>query len=981
VTTDLRPEEFHEYFEALHGAEVRPFPWQERLAETVFARGWPRVLDIPTGAGKTAAIDIAVFHLALEATRGAERRAAVRILFVVDRRLIVDEAYRRAERIANQLAEAIDGVLKRVADRLHHLAEKDRPLMVARLRGGMPKEPDWVRTPAQPTVVVSTVDQVGSRLLFRGYGVSDAMKPIHAGLLGGDALLLLDEAHLSQPFVQTARDTLIFRRAPWSQDTAPAPFHIVRLSATQADDAAREAGEERFRITDADRADERLRKRLGVSKPAELIETKAGGAVLAGEFADKAWKLSTKLGGACVVAVVVNRVKRARAIFEALQRKGARPFGETEAQENSLAVPETALLIGRVRDLDRDDLLQTLLPLVEAGPHRQHRINPLIVVATQCIEAGANLDFDALVTEIAPLDCLRQRFGRLNRMGREIDAQAAIIAPADQIAKSAAPDPIYGEALRHAWNLIVEKSEATGRKKDAKRIIDFGIEHTASWFPEGEALKQCLAPHKSAPVLLPSAIDCWSRTSPIPGADPEVALYLHGPDGGAGDVEIVWRADIDDDLDEEVKKVWIERVGVCPPTAAEAISVPIAEARRWLGESASGDIPDTEAASDEPRRQAGLREHPALRWRGADNDQTEPVTSSHLRPGDVIVVPASRGGCDRWGWAPESKDLVRDLGREANLRQRGRDILRLTRASPELALTAENEAAFATAMEDWSDQDLREEFAKHLEGAHQTVSSRKVRVLRASDGKPLALERKLISGDRTRENDSAGDAVTEDDESVRTLRQRRVTLSEHSQGVEKYARRFAEQAGLPAPLVEDVGLAAYLHDAGKAHPAFKRFLYGGDEIATLGGPDLAKSARLPDSPRAWDDVRRRAGLPRGARHEVASLRFAEAHRRFALAHDSDLVLWLIGTHHGHGRPFFPAPEQDWPGEGATFETDLGDGRAVSKPARALADLTAAWLDLCERLKRPYTPWGLARLEAILRLADHRRSEAEQEEEP
>ncbi len=977
MISDLRPEEFCDFFSALHG--LSPFPWQERLASRVFAEQWPRALAIPTGAGKTAAINIAVFHLALEAARGAERRAAVRILFVVDRRLIVDDAYGRAQTIAAKLSEAKDGVLRRVADRLRHLAEdQNNPLAVARLRGGMPKEPDWVRTPAQPTVVVSTVDQVGSRLLFRGYGVSDTMKPIHAGLLGVDALLLLDEAHLSQPFVQTVRDLSIFRKPPWSEDSAPAPFCVVTLSATQAIEATAEIDEGPFEIDDQDRADSWLAKRLGASKPAELIKTESGEGALA-EFTDKAWEFASNTDQGRAVAVVVNRVNRARAIFEALQRKGARPLPEAEPASDTHS-PEVALLIGRVRDLDRDELLKNLLPFVQAGPGRRSRTTPLIIVATQCIEAGADLDFDALVTEIAPLDCLRQRFGRLNRMGRDIDTQAAIIAAARQVAKSAEPDPIYGEALRCTWNLIIGKSQAHSKRRAATRIIDFGIDRSASWFPEGDALVKCLAPRKNAPVLLPSAIDFWSRTSPIPAVDPEVSLYLHGPDSGAGDVEIVWRADIDDSEYDEREKVWIDRVRVCPPATSEAISVPIGEAKRWLRSEPLGDIADVEKSYDDARQDSAPHEGDVLRWRGAENDQTQLVTSNEIRPGDVIIVPASRGGCDRWGWAPESRAAVRDLGRESNLRQRGRDILRLTRASPEIGFTTENESARDREMADWSDRQIAQEFAAHLQGADQPDSRRQIRIRRSRDGVPIAVELRQVAAGRKRENDSVGDAVTEDDESLRGLRQKRVTLAEHSKGVEGYARRFAEQAGLPSGVANDVVLAAYLHDAGKAHPNFKRLLYSADEIAAISGPDLAKSGKLPDGPRAWDEVRGRAGLPRGARHEVASLRFAEAHPRFATAHDPDLVLWLIGTHHGHGRPFFPAPERDWPGEGATFGTDLGDGRIVSKPARSLADLTAAWLDLSEQLKRRYGAWGLARLEAILRLADHRRSQAEQEED-
>ncbi len=190
---------FAQFYKAVHGR--MPFPWQERLAARALAGDWPGTIAVPTGCGKTSVIDVAVFALAAQAGIPAmQRTARLRTFFVVDRRLVVDDVSRHAE----GLAEAIEtkAELQWVKDQLLRFGGACA-LRTAVLRGGMYRSDTWADIPNQPLVCVSTVDQVGSRLLFRGYGISDSRRPIHAGLVGSDALMIVDEAHLSRPFLDT----------------------------------------------------------------------------------------------------------------------------------------------------------------------------------------------------------------------------------------------------------------------------------------------------------------------------------------------------------------------------------------------------------------------------------------------------------------------------------------------------------------------------------------------------------------------------------------------------------------------------------------------------------------------------------------------------------------------------------------------------------------------------------------------------------
>ena len=141
---ELRPDDFAGFFRAIHGCD--PFPWQQALVESLAkCSEWPDVLDLPTGSGKTAALDAAVFHLALCVHQ--PRLPALRIALVVDRRLVVDDAFARAEKIANALCAALDAegdahdALREAATRLRRLAGENAPPLIARrLRGGAPLE-------------------------------------------------------------------------------------------------------------------------------------------------------------------------------------------------------------------------------------------------------------------------------------------------------------------------------------------------------------------------------------------------------------------------------------------------------------------------------------------------------------------------------------------------------------------------------------------------------------------------------------------------------------------------------------------------------------------------------------------------------------------------------------------------------------------------------------------------------------------------
>jgi len=242
----------------------------------------------------------------------AERTAPRRIWFVVDRRIVVDEAFERASKIADELLRATAGPLKEVADHLRALSGTERPLAVGRLRGGILRDDGWARIPSQPAVITSTVDQVGSRLLFRGYGHSLLAAPIFAGLAANDSLIILDEAHCAVPFMQTLEAIRRYRGPEWAEEPLPSPFGFVVMSATPPRGVPPEAvfpGRERERALDHPE----LHRRLRTSKPAQLVAVEHRREAAADELVSEAVQRAVAFvqAGRRRVAIMVNRVRTA----------------------------------------------------------------------------------------------------------------------------------------------------------------------------------------------------------------------------------------------------------------------------------------------------------------------------------------------------------------------------------------------------------------------------------------------------------------------------------------------------------------------------------------------------------------------------------------------------------------------------------------------------------------------------------------------
>jgi CRISPR-associated endonuclease/helicase Cas3 len=481
-------------FDALFSAltDNCPFPWQRHLYREFVKGRFPLSCNLPTGLGKTAVIPIWLIALA-----SAAAQVPRRLVYVVNRRTVVDQATEEARKIrdrllANDRPAALSGLVQVLGGMAS--TSEDSPLAISTLRGQFADNREWSADPCRPAVIVGTVDMIGSRLLFSGYGIGFKSKPLHAGFLGQDTLLVHDEAHLEPAFQELLN--AIQKEQIRSGDIRS--FRVMELSAT-----SRGQGEV-LELSKQDYADKEVKKRIDAKKLLCLHENTDENK-LADRIAEKALEFKDSKRA---VMVFVRKVDDAAKIAKKLPKGQLRQL--------------TGTLRGLERDMLVDDpIFRRFLPKSDAVDET------VFLVCTSAGEVGVNISADHLVSDLSTFESMAQRFGRVNRFGERNDTEVHVLYP----------------------QRFDENEE--GRRRQRTRELLSLLEGDASPRALGELdPNDRLAAFAAPPEILSVSdilFDAWALTTirdRLPGR-PSVEPYLHGRSSDPPETHVGWRKEVE----------------------------------------------------------------------------------------------------------------------------------------------------------------------------------------------------------------------------------------------------------------------------------------------------------------------------------------------------------------------------------------------------------------------------------------------------
>jgi len=905
-------ESFDSRFHALTGHS--PFGWQKRLFRRMVEGDVPEECSIPTGLGKTSIV--AIWLLALAENAPLPRRLA----YVVNRRTVVDQTtdevrtYR--ERLLDPQGKCAASeqvpILESIGRQLNNQCAfpSEIPFAISTLRGQHADNSEWSVDPARPAVICGTVDMIGSRLLFSGYRVGFKGRPLHAGFLGQDALLVHDEAHLEPAFEQLVRaiaseqereERKREQKCPWPR------LRVMSLSATTRGESTSDGG--RLALEGTEYEEPIVRQRIEAGKKLVLHSCNDTKKELVSNIVEQALAHE---GSSTTVLVYLRSVEDVLDVVAKLE---------------SASPGQVCALTGTTRGLERDNLIRDpVFARFLAASSREDGVEPadgtVFLVCTSAGEVGVNISADHLVCDLSTWDSMAQRFGRVHRFGEPESHVAVIDVVHPETFDEKAPNP-----QRKATLELLRRLDGDASPKALTNLSEqlSAEEQTAAFSP--------------VPRLLPVSdilFDKWAMTSirsDLPGRPP-VAPYLHGiAEWEPPRTSVAWRNEVAcvtreliDAYDLELPQSLLDDFPLKPHEILSETSERVYKALKsiatrldedvtvWLVDEQGQVLPEklgTFVAIDKKQALALI----------ADKTILLPPSVGALSPSGTLDGKAKFDGSreDRYDVAdlwtneqgePRRKRIWSDTA-EVEAPPDGMALIRTLDTKPDAEEFEEEEV-------DVSQDEIIEEDASTASGTkrfwHWFVRPRDASNATLASAEP-------------------------------------VTWQAHTDTVTKRAQDLAEALPLDDSLKNAIVLAAELHDLGKRRELWQRSI-GNPNPA---GPEWYAKPGKPKDGRQW-----RPRVLSRYRHEFGSLLDVldaeqEYHKRLeALPEEMrDVVLHLIAAHHGYARPHFPIE--------ATI--DPNHSQSVAD------DVARDSLRRYSRLERRFGRWGLAYLESLLRAAD------------
>jgi CRISPR-associated endonuclease/helicase Cas3 len=586
-----------------------PYKWQAEAYGRLLVGTPPAQIRVPTAAGKTLMLAVFVAALA-EQARSGRTTLPRRLVHVVNRRVLVDEASRLAATLVAALKT--DQRLQQVSRSLASLSATGEALITATLRGELTDDGAWANDPTTPAIILATPDMLGSRLLFRGYGLGRSRSATHAGLLAYDTLVIHDEAHLAPAFTSLLRQVEA-RTAKGSETVGRPPLRVIEMTATLASGAT-----DRALVCDV-AGDDALSARMSAKKSLEVRRVDAPD-----DTAKTRRAVDEKLAD-----LAASEGKRGHAVAIFVGFPASADLVANRLMRGGVSADRIVMLTGTMRGHERAKLSEReAFRRFDTGEERTAG-ECAFFISTAAGEIGLDIDADVGLFDLTTVDRVVQRAGRINRRGIK-DGRIHIV----HAGGAELPD-----ALRFRGETTLEllaSLPSIQRAHDASPLA-------LSALLDHPRYAEAVEPAPPLRSLEPAIVDMLSMTSLSLGElrCPAPDVFIHGVVEADADVYLAWRglpappSDVSDWLD-----AW-------PVVPAELAKLPIGAARDFLRacmQRADRIMTDCRLAIVLDAQGA-----PDAGFRIVETSQGDTRWIYRIRPGAILLLSTQVGGLSTQG--------------------------------------------------------------------------------------------------------------------------------------------------------------------------------------------------------------------------------------------------------------------------------------------------------------------------------------------